>query len=313
MTRNLTDLWPLLQEIRAVGGAAQRRIHTDPPPIPVLVEAFGMTQSVPYIGALLYTLENYDRTALSTAHYRVRNVYDNPAVVDKTQAALAADGFLEAVGDHYRVTDRGLSLYSRTKELVRPRWELPLNLPEGTFDRIFALMERLVAATFAVAEPPPHWAVTTRSQRGLPRPDHLAARERLDWHIFDLWAYRDDVHLASWSAYPVTPHAWESLTLFWRGQWDSIAALAEELARREFTADDCAGFAAELVGQGWLEQAEGETFRLTEAGEAVREEAERLTDTYFYAPWSCLSDAEVAELRGLLTALRDDLARIAAG
>jgi hypothetical protein len=49
------------------------------------------------------------------------------------------------------------------------------------------------------------------------------------------------------------------------------------------------------------------TYELTGKGQAIREEAERLTNDYFYASWSCLTDREVVELEGLLVKLHQNL------
>jgi hypothetical protein len=39
----------------------------------------------------------------------------------------------------------------------------------------------------------------------------------------------------------------------------------------------------------------------------AREVAERLTDSYFYAPWECLADQEIADLRASLVRLTAQL------
>jgi len=62
------------------------------------------------------------------------------------------------------------------------------------------------------------------------------------------------------------------------------------------------------VGVGWAE--EGNVpgkFRLTQMGRELREQAEQLTNEYFYRPWSVLTQEELDELYDLLTKLRDHL------
>ena len=49
------------------------------------------------------------------------------------------------------------------------------------------------------------------------------------------------------------------------------------------------------------------TFRLSRQGIELREQAEHLTNEYFYAPWSVLVQAEVDELYNLLTTLHAGL------
>ncbi len=63
----------------------------------------------------------------------------------------------------------------------------------------------------------------------------------------------------------------------------------------------------ELVDRGWAAR-DGETFGITEVGRTVRDRAEAQTDAFFYAPWSALSESEIADLGGLLACIRDTLA-----
>ncbi len=62
----------------------------------------------------------------------------------------------------------------------------------------------------------------------------------------------------------------------------------------------------ELARRGWVTVDE-QGIALTAEGRVIREEAERTTDAYFYGPWSVLNVAETADLRALLTGLRDGL------
>jgi hypothetical protein len=59
---------------------------------------------------------------------------------------------------------------------------------------------------------------------------------------------------------------------------------------------------------GWAEMDDRpDIFRLSQQGKELREQAERLTNEYFYAPWSVLMQAETDELYDLLTKLREEL------
>jgi hypothetical protein len=56
-----------------------------------------------------------------------------------------------------------------------------------------------------------------------------------------------------------------------------------------------------LTRRGWLEPAAmANAYGVTAAGRAARALVEQLTDNYFYTPWSCLPEAQIAELRALL-------------
>lgn len=63
----------------------------------------------------------------------------------------------------------------------------------------------------------------------------------------------------------------------------------------------------ELVNRSWI--ADKETLILTEEGRRVREQAEDLTNKYFFSPWSVLTDIEYNQLCGLLQQLNANLAK----
>ena len=52
--------------------------------------------------------------------------------------------------------------------------------------------------------------------------------------------------------------------------------------------------------ESWLTQR-------TADGKSLCDEAEALTDQYFFAPWSCLNESELEELASLASQLRDGL------
>lgn len=119
----------------------------------------------------------------------------------------------------------------------------------------------------------------------------------------DVQAFRDDAHLASWrDRYPVAGHVWETLSLLWAGLADDPVEIARRLAYRGvgYTVADYRAALETLVAAGWAQRAEAGGYVISEAGRAVREQAEKETDELFYAPWSTLSAAELEELLRLL-------------
>ena len=115
--------------------------------------------------------------------------------------------------------------------------------------------------------------------------------------------FRDDAHVAAWRLYGTSGIAWEALTLIWRGEAFSPDTLAKRLERRGLPAQVYLDAIHDLIERGWLAQ-HGEAYRVTDRGAAIRQQAETATDRYFYAPWSCLGEAEIEELSGLLERLR---------
>lgn len=57
--------------------------------------------------------------------------------------------------------------------------------------------------------------------------------------------------------------------------------------------------------------ADGKGFRSTEKGKAIAHQGlQALTDKYFFAPWSCLSESELMDLSNLSSQLRDGLQNV---
>ncbi|HEU5100711.1 MAG TPA: hypothetical protein VFU22_16900 [Roseiflexaceae bacterium] len=60
--------------------------------------------------------------------------------------------------------------------------------------------------------------------------------------------------------------------------------------------------------RGWLEATPAPgAYAVAPEGRAAREVVERLTDSYFYAPWECMADREIAELYEALIRLMTQL------
>jgi DNA-binding MarR family transcriptional regulator len=84
--------------------------------------------------------------------------------------------------------------------------------------------------------------------------------------------------------------------------------MAEAMPFRGYDGEDYQIAIEAAVEIGWVEQAQHpDTFRLTQKGKELREQVERLTNQYFYTPWSVLVQDEVDELYDLLITLRHEL------
>ena len=177
-------------------------------------------------------------------------------------------------------------------------------LPTEELAQLEGLMNKIVAASLDAAEPDSKWCIST-SHQGHPSQEY-APLARIDQHLDDLNAFRDDVHLAAWKPYDVSGHAWEALTLVWRGEASTAEELAEKLPFRNHTVEANTTALARLADRGWVEET-AEGYRVTEKGQALRQQAEETTDRYFFAPWACLSTSEAVQLHDLLTRLRNGL------
>lgn len=118
--------------------------------------------------------------------------------------------------------------------------------------------------------------------------------------------YRGAAHLASWEYYNIEWNRWEVLTYIWRGEINTFDKLYEELKFRGISRDEYALILQELMERGWIQADSGE-YQMTAEGQRFREEAEELTDRYFFLPWACLSESEQEGLQELSVQLRDSL------
>lgn len=181
-----------------------------------------------------------------------------------------------------------------------------LPMPETRQDQLFDYLARLGEASLSAPEPPSHFFISHKREN-YRRFSVVYPPERFVVLFGELAAYRDDAHIAAWQAHNIEGHAWETLTYLWRGQTAAFAdTLFEKLGYRSIPREVYAEDLRELALSGWAQE-EADGYRITAAGNRVRDEAEVLTDRYFFAPWACLSEAEQEDLLTLGVRLRDAL------
>ncbi|MFN8372730.1 MAG: hypothetical protein U0694_07615 [Anaerolineae bacterium] len=301
--------WDTLQAIYRTRGAATRAYHKVPPPVQTLINEFSTPPHV--IGEFIYMCENYNVRAMSAEHYLRRNCYYLPAIMQQMIEDIAACGLFAPAGmpATYSITPKGERFFARADELLQPRWSLPPAESE-TLTQVITLLRPVVKATLDGNLPCETWAVQTRAQYGSKVAPTALPFQQLNELIFDLWAYRDDSHLAAWRVpYPdISPQAWEALSVLWEGKANTPAATAEALKDHGFSADDYAVALQTLLARGWVTEDEA-IYTLTADGKKRRDTAETLTNEYFYTPFSVLTAAERAELN---TAMEQVLAALQA-
>ncbi len=289
--------WNLLGELPQYLRALTREVV-----IPA-VEEYGLDPPV-----LFYVLRRAYALApqpIEIATFTGTDPYSNPSRYHEVTALAAEAGLTRALGDGtYQITDRGRTVWEEINRRFYLRLAELEALSAEEFGRLEGLMARLVQASLEAPEPAEkRAALMTHAEH--PAGDY-GPLARIDQHLDDLTAFRDDAHLAAWRPYGVAGPVWETLTFVWRGEATTAEALAERLGGRAHSAEVYAEALADLVGRGWAMETPG-GYRLTDLGGRLRQEAEDATDGYFYGPWVCLSEAEVANLVGLLTRLRDNL------
>ena len=128
-------------------------------------------------------------------------------------------------------------------------------------------------------------------------------------YLMDLFAYRDDSHLsASRPHFNQAGIVWLVLGALWNQDAVTAKQMAEKMTFRGYEVSDYEVALQAAVEIGWAEvDNRPDTFRLSQEGKELREQAEQLTNGYFYTPWSVLIQGEIDELYDLLTKLRDEL------
>ena len=295
------QLWGVAREVSQAIYPVTRDV-LDP-----LFEKYGLDK--PGLFHVLLSAQRVAPDPISTARLGIRDPYTKPGKYDELLAALTEAGFLASKGDgEYELTEKGHEALQETHHAFYTRLgEMPV-LPEENMAQLEGLLNRLAEASLEAPEPAEKWGTATTHQ-GHPSQEY-AALARIDRHLDDLNAFRDDAHLAAWKPHAADGRAWEALTFVWRGDAHTAEELVEKLTFRSHTAETYEQVLAKLAGRGWVEKTV-DGYRVTDEGQALRQGAEDATNRYFFAPWACLSDFENAQLLGLLTQLRDNLREMA--
>ncbi len=254
----------------------------------------------------------FEPEPISAARLHVRASTINPARLQADLANGARLGLLEAVAtSEYRLTPAG---HAGVERLIQIAWDAMNRLaplPQSDLLRLAGLLQRISDACLAAPEPPGKWCL--RIERHYDPGPGAPVMPRLDQYLSDLVAYRDDARMAVREAYGLSGQAWEASGLLWQGLAGTLDEVYERLSRRHrgYSREEYGAAIQELIDRGWV-AGSADGYIVTEQGRTVREEAKATRDGYFYGPWSCLSEAELDELAGLLESLSEALVPVEA-
>ncbi len=258
---------------------------------------------VPTVGLLLAAI-TFEPDTTTPARLRVRGPYTATQTYLARLAAATETGYMtEGSSGEYRLNDPGRVSLQRLIEETRAVMAQADPLPLADSQRLASLLDQLVRASLSTPPPPDTWSIRLSYKL---MPAVSPPLPYIEQAISCLRGYRDDAHLAAWRPSDLSAAALETLTLLWRGEADSLAAVCQRLSRRGHSPDVYAEALRELHTRDFIEGPETVP-RLTEAGRAFREQVERDTDHFFFAPWACLDEAQRVALAELLTRLRDGL------
>ena len=231
----------------------------------------------------------FEPDPISAARLRKRIPYNSPVYYEEHLAAVKDAGFLEEVPEGgYILNQRGHEVFRKIMNAAYQQMEQLSPLLPIKLDELRCLLAKLVQASILSPEPICKWGIlhSRRLDPGRGSSPIIA----IDQYLSDLSSYRDDVHLAAWSAYSIGAHAWDILGIVWQGTASSFANIIELVRKRRWTESETQTAIDELVEKGWITN--GEKLNITDRGQQVREDAEELTDKLFFSPWDTLTDME---------------------
>jgi Helix-turn-helix family len=259
---------------------------------------------------ILMRAKQFDPRPVSASAIDQLNPYFKPVRHARFLEEVAQAGFLESIGDgEYSLTSSGRAALDRVNEsFYLLLGALPVSSSERTAD-LERFLNRLVQASVGATEP------TNKERLVLTYNTHpekeYSDLARIDQHLDDLLAYRDDAHLAAWRSHGISPQAWEAFTLVWRAEAGNASELAEKLRFREYGEATYLDALQSLVSRGWLREVNG-LYEVTESGKAVRQSAEDETNRIFFTPWKTLERQEINHFRSVLLTLERDLQELEA-
>lgn len=297
VTQNLQGL--MLQAANTVYQAGlSEEARANRPPLPPLMQLRAGYAESP--GWVMVQMVEFAPEPLTVEKFRKRAVYSAPRLSLALLELLASEKWLDRIGDEYHLTDAG-------RDVIMGRFQLRSQICAGfepieadLLHRLDHLLTRILEASLASATPPGTWCLAY-SRRRAPSSD-APILYRLIHHMSDLNAFRDDAHMAAYSAHQIEGFVWEAFNFVHAGQANSAESLFDQLAYRGFSCSDWSDSLEDLSARGWIVPMDS-AYQVAEKGREVFRQVEAQTDAYFYAPWDVLNRDETEELISLLMEL----------
>lgn len=255
----------------------------------------------------LYLYSEFGLDYFSTKDFQKRDPFSNPERFEKNFARLNMLGWVEPLQDgSSRVTDEARESVRKIIQAGDEQLSGFYSMSDSDLERLVTLLKQIVTESKLTRQPPEKWAIFNRFRVA---DDHSPWIVQIREYLMDMYAYRDDSHLSA-----ARPHfneagiVWLVLGSLWKGDAVNAEQMAESMSIRGYEVEDYEIAIEAAVEVGWAEQAGyPEAFRPTRKGKELREQVERITNEYFYTPWSVLVQEEIDELYDLLTTLRYEL------
>jgi DNA-binding PadR family transcriptional regulator len=231
----------------------------------------------------LLAIPTFEPDPVSVGIIRVRSPYTSIPVVASSLASLKEHGFLDPAGvDTFHINRKGLEAVKELNQSIYASISSIQTLPPKEMTELVTRLKELSDACFHAPEPPGKWCLlhSRRQDPGVTAPLMV----RIDQHLSELAAYRDDAHLASWKNLVDDGHAWDILTYLWSEKESTLEEINNALSRRGNSLSQTKQSLVSLFKKHWVEIT-GETICISSLGSTIRETAEENTNRFFYAPF----------------------------
>ena len=256
----------------------------------------------------LYYYSELGLKFFSVDDFQKRDPFTNPEHFEKAFARFDVKGWIFPLPDErYQVSRKAQDAVRTIIQAGDSKLAGFDSMPERELKQVVNLLKQLWTANLEAPEPPEKWAIANRFRvADESSPLIVQIRE----FLMDLFAYRDDSHLSA-----ARPHfggagiVWDVLGAIANGTAVNAGQMAERMSLRGYEESDYEIAIQATVEIGWVEAAADTpgAYCPTAKGREIREQVERLTDEYFYRPWSVLTDEELDELYSLLSNLHEHL------
>jgi len=259
--------------------ALKARELTEKDPLPQAPPLFQVKRGYAEAPAwMLVQAMEFDPDPITVENLRRRAVWSAPRMIRALLDVMASEKWLIRTGEQYVLGDAG-------REIINSRMTLTHDLlnkltPLDSVPELAELMESIIAA--CLGSDLDTWCLA--HSRNVSPPEDASAALRVITVGSDLNAFRDDAHMAaSTTRLGVDGYVWEAFA-----QLPGLAtaeAIFDKFYYRGHNQEEYTDALQQVTKLGWAQTADGETYSITDEGQAVRDETERLTNLYFYSAW----------------------------
>jgi ribosomal protein S19E (S16A) len=233
---------------------------------------------------------------------RIRSAYTNPALLTARLNMFTGRGYLTAQDNGYRLTEKGYSTVRSMISAVETALDQIQSFDAVKLSLLDKLLGELLQQCLTAQNPEQKWClINNRGNLDLSEKSSLV---KIDQSLSDLFAWRDDCHLAAWQPYHyIHGFVWESFTLIWKKEAGTVTEICSILGeKRGFDKDEYQLALDELRIRGWVKENSGK-YDITPAGNKVRQSAEDFTEELFYQPIVSVGISRLKEVENLLAEL----------